>query len=224
MIPDVVAIDGPAASGKSTVARQVAAAVGSPYVDSGALYRGVTWLALENDTDPHDEAAVVALVDGAEITFFELDGAVRFRVDGRMLDSELRTEEVNGSVSVVAALPAVRTRVVGWLRGLTRFGKLVMEGRDIGTAVFPDAPHKFYLDASPEERARRRHAEMSNESDGPAEDLVRASLQRRDKVDSSREMDPLKVADGATRIDSTGMGIEDVVAVILDRVGRSETP
>jgi len=211
----VIAIDGPSASGKSTVARRLAGELGWLYVDSGALYRAAAWLALKSGVRADDEAALSDMLDAAGVTFFVRDGAVRFRVGECEPVSELRTDEINRWVSPVAAQPGVRRRVVAWLRGMTRFGPLVMEGRDIGTAVFPETPHKFYLDASAEERARRRHLEEG----GAAREAVGRSLAARDAIDSTRKTDPLREADGAVRIDSTSMTIEGVVSVILGRIG-----
>lgn len=216
----IIAIDGPAASGKSTVARRVARALGDLYVDSGAVYRGITLAVLQRGVDPADENAVMQVLTGVDMEFFEHDGAVNFRLDGVEPGDALRTQEVNNAVSPVAALGGVRRQVVAWLQGLARLGNLVMEGRDIGTAVFPDTPLKFYLDASPEERARRRHVEMSDRGAGVDREAVDANLRRRDDIDSRRARDPLTVAPGANVVDSTGMEIEDVVAVILDRVKR----
>jgi len=215
----VVAIDGPAASGKSTVARRVAAALDALYVDSGAVYRGITWAALERGVDVHDGDAVVQMLEGLRVHFFARDGAVVFSIDDVEPGEAMRTQAVNNAVSPVAVIPGVRIQVVAWLQDMAPLGTLVMEGRDIGTAVFPDTTCKFYLDASPEERARRRHREMVAET-GIAEAEVDASLRRRDKIDSSRKMDPLQVAPGATRIDSTAMGIEEVVSTIVAAAGR----
>ncbi len=211
----VIAIDGPAASGKSTVARKVAAALDDAlYVDSGAVYRGITWAALERGVDVHDADAVTRMLGDLEVGFFSRDGAVGFGIDGVEPGMAIRTPAVNDAVSPVAAIPAVRVQVVKWLQQMAALGPLVMEGRDIGTAVFPGTPHKFYLDASPAERVRRRHLEMAADSVAD-EEAVGESLRRRDKIDSSRKMDPLQVASGATRIDSTGMEVEEVVNIIL---------
>ncbi len=214
----VIAVDGPAASGKSTVAKRVAAKLdGALYVDSGAIYRGIAWAALERGVDVHDGDAVARMLDDIDVGFFSRDGAVGFGIDGVEPGMAIRTPAVNNAVSPVAAIPAVRVQVVKWLQQMAVLGSLVMEGRDIGTAVFPDTPHKFYLDASAEERVRRRHREMA--ADGAAEENeVGESLRRRDKIDSSRKMDPLQVAPGATRIDSTAMGIDEVVNTILAAV------
>ncbi len=218
MTAQVIAIDGPAASGKSTVARACARALSWLYVDSGALYRGMTWSLLEQGIEAGDTAAVRTGLPAVEASFFVADGAVRFRMNGRLLVDELREERINRAVSPVSAVPEVRVRIVEWLRSMCAFGNLVMEGRDIGTKVFPHTPWKFYLDASPEERARRRHVELQQQADGMTVDAVNRSLKRRDKIDSGRAVDPLRVADDATVIDSTGLGIAAVVALIIDQV------
>ena len=212
---NVIAIDGPAASGKSTIARRVAAERGYLYVDSGSLYRAVTWQALQDGVPSDDAGQVVRSMQGCDMQFFVADGGVKFRIDGRELPDEIRTEAVNSHVSPVATVPAVRRQVVAWLREMTVFGGLVMEGRDIGTAVFPGAAYKFYLDASAEERARRRHGETDGSA---AVAVVGESLRRRDTIDSSRKADPLRIADDADVIDSTDMSIDDVVRYIVRKI------
>jgi cytidylate kinase len=218
-----VAIDGPAASGKSTVARRVAAALGFLYVDSGAVYRGVAWKALREGVDVHSPEALVALLASARFEFLIEDGAVRYRIDGEDPGGAIRTEEVNVAVSPVAATPRVREQVVMWLRAALRFGDLVMEGRDIGSVVFPGARHKFYLDADPEERARRRHREMV-ESQGAemSEASVGESLKRRDARDRGRATAPLRIVEGAAVVDTTHMNIDQVVEAVLAHVRRAE--
>ena len=212
---NVIAIDGPSASGKSTVARKVAAALDWLYVDSGAVYRAVAWRVIQNEIDPSDQDAVAAHAREIQAHFFVESGAVLFEMAGERPGEALRREAVNRAVSPVAANPVVREIVTAWLRGMRELGDLVMEGRDIGSVVFPEAAFKFYLDASPEERARRRHAETQ---EGLSVDAVGASLQRRDQIDSRRMTAPLTVAKDADIVDSTGMTIDDVVAVILERI------
>ena len=191
----------------------MAEALGFLYVDSGAVYRAVTWKALSAGV-VGDGGALSMLVADMDLEFAVSAGRVGFLVDGsEPVDDALRTGEVTAAVSGVASMPAVRKRVVAWLQGLREFGDLVMEGRDIGTAVFPDADKKFYLDASPAERARRRGRE-----EGRDEREVGDALRRRDEVDAGRSMDPLTVAPDATVIDSTGMTIDDVVAGLLVHV------
>ena len=214
MANEVVAIDGPSASGKSTVARRVAKALDWLYVDSGALYRAVAWKALQENVDPQNLQALSDLVEVTEPTFFVSEGAVCFRLNDVVLDRELRAETINRHVSPVAANPDVRACVTQWLHDMLSLGNLVMEGRDIGTAVFPDARYKFYLDASPEERARRRHAEMPTVESEMSVCDVHESLKRRDTIDSRRMTAPLAVADDATVIDSTKMDVDGVVQFI----------
>ncbi len=211
----VIAIDGPAASGKSTVARRVAAARNSLYVDSGALYRAVTWVGLTRGIPGKDTERIIALLDDCDFEFFVDDGAVRFSFEGRVPVDELRTAEINENVSPVAAVPEVRERVVGWLRAMSSFGTLVMEGRDIGTNVFPGAEMKFYLDASPEERARRRHGETEGDM---SVSEVGESITRRDTIDRMRPTNPLSIADDAEVIDTTGLSIDDVVDRVLKSI------
>jgi cytidylate kinase len=217
--PDVIAIDGPAASGKSTVARRVAAALGWLYVDSGALYRGVTFQALRDGVSTADAAGVLASMRAARFEFAVRDGAVVFSINGFEPRQELRTAEVNLHVSHVAATEDVRRQVTAWLRAMTEHGPLVMEGRDIGTVVFPEARFRFYLDASEAERARRRHAETAVHSQELTVEEVDRSLQRRDRIDSTRAAAPLRVAPGAIVLDTTGRTIADVVADVLAAVG-----
>ncbi|MBN2302346.1 MAG: (d)CMP kinase [Lentisphaerae bacterium] len=213
----IITIDGPSASGKSTVARQIADRIGFVYVDSGALYRGMAWKALLDQIDIGNDACLDQFAHDVMFEFFLRGRAVRFYINGQEPDKELRTVEVDNVVSVVAATPAVRTRIVGWLRDMVRFGDLVIEGRDIGTAVFPQSAHKFYLDASPEQRAKRRHAEMKN-GDRPSIDDTMAFLEKRDNIDSSRSTDPLKIPAGATVIDSSNMRVDEVVRQILAKL------
>ena len=217
----VIAIDGPSASGKSTVAKRVAGAMGYLYVDSGSLYRGITWRMMELKVDAAVIDSVKAALERIRMEFFVADGAVRFKVDGYEPVSEIRSEAVNGQVSRFAAIPEVRRLVVARLREMAKMGDLVIEGRDIGTAVFPNARFKFYLDASPAERAKRRLMEMAEKSSDLSENKVGESLKKRDKIDSSRHMDPLKIAEGATVLDSTGMEIQQVVDLILTSIGRN---
>lgn len=220
----VIAIDGPSASGKSTVARSVARRLGYLYVDSGAVYRGVTWEALQQGIDTADARAVGEAVSGWRVELHAGQGAVCFTIEGREPVAALRSESVNRCVSPVAAVPAVRRCVVGWLRDALRFGALVMEGRDIGTAVFPDAAHKFYLDADPAERARRRQGELAGAGRSVALGRVADSLARRDVIDRTRAADPLQVAPGAVVIDSTSLAAEEVVSLILEHVRRCDAP
>lgn len=195
-----VAIDGPAASGKSTVAKRLAASLGLVMVNSGAMYRAVTWQILEEGVDPTDSEAVIAALTGMEIVCGVKDGVSNIMINGRLLADELRSEDVNHNVSKVAAIPKVRECLVAIQRAYRASSDVVMEGRDIGSVVFPDTPYKLYIDASEAVRSARRA------KDGEA-DAVAA----RDAHDSQRKTAPLKVSEGAIVIDSSEMGIDEVV-------------
>jgi cytidylate kinase len=213
----VLCIDGPAAAGKSTVARAAAQTLGFLYVDSGALYRIVTWLALRRGVATNQPEALAQFAATLAVESSVRDGAVVYRVEGEEPRDELRTPEVNQHVSPVSAVPAVRARVTHWLRELRALGPLIVEGRDIGSVVFPDSPARFYLDADPEERARRRHLEdlQKGFAKPNAVEAVKASLLNRDRIDSSRKAAPLTVAPGAKVINTTALTVDAVVAAIL---------
>ena len=211
----VIAIDGPSASGKSTVAKGVAQALGALYVDSGAMYRGMTWKVLRAGIDPQDENAVRAILKQATWSFETVDGAVRFKIDGEDPGEDIRGEAVRDNVSYVARIPEVRVFIVDRIRGMRGMGRLVVEGRDIGSVVFPETPHKFYLDADPAERARRRNAELLATESNSSEAAVLANLTKRDHLDSTRKTAPLQVAPGATVVDTTHLTLEQVVDHIL---------
>ena len=211
----IVAVDGPSASGKSTVSRRTAQAVGFIYVDSGALYRGITWKCVKEGVDVKDSQAVTNLLIRMNMELVLKDGAVGYRIDGEDPGQEIRAEPVRERVADIAAQQSVRVYIVEKLRLMTKFGSLVMEGRDIGTVVFPDTPFKYYLDADPEERARRRAAEIKVQEGTEDVGAVLSSLRRRDQKDSSRATAPLQIALGAKIINSTGMTIEQVVETIV---------
>ena len=213
----IVALDGPSAAGKSTVARGVAQELGWLYVDSGALYRAITWQLLASD-----EGAVEAItqeqLQQMEWSFFEQAGAVAFQINGYQPVEELRNKAVREAVALVAAQPAVRNVVVSSLRSFAKMGSLVIEGRDIGSVVFPDTPHKFYLDADPHERAMRRYRELAQAGENEKAEAVLASLAKRDKIDSTRAQDPLQVASDAVRIDTTHLALKEVIEMVINRV------
>jgi len=213
----VICVDGPAASGKSTVSKAVAGKTGYLYVDSGALYRIVTWLALKAGVDTASSEKVADFVTSVKIDFVVREGRVVYEVDGEELGDRIRTPEINSHVSPVSAVPEVRTLITGWLRDLRALGDLIVEGRDIGSVVYPDSPCRFYLDANPEERTRRRLQEdvQKGFADANSQDKVKASLLNRDKIDSTRKTAPLVVPVGSIRIDTTTMSIDEVVAAII---------
>jgi len=224
--PLVVCLDGPAGSGKSTVAKQLAQELGWAHLDTGAMYRAVTWQALQRRIPFTDGAAVAAL---AEVARVELDPASgRVTIDGDDVTAPIRTQGVDAGVSVVAAIGEVRTVMRRHQRAFSaRFGKIVAEGRDMGTRVFPDAVLKVFLIATVEERARRRVAELRGKGAGVDPVAVRGALVERDRQDASRDVDPLRPADDAVEVDTTGRTPAQVVAQILalvtSRVLPSET-
>ena len=212
----VIAIDGPSGAGKSSVSRAVGKRLGFLHVDSGALYRIMTWQCLEKGVDTSDPAAVAACAQQVEIECRAEDGCIAYFVGGEAPGNRIRTPEINAHASPVATVKEVRDRITALLRGLTRFGDLIVEGRDITTAVFPDSPARFYLTASAEARARRRQKEevekgIANQS----AEAVKASLLARDAIDSTRKYAPLKKADGALEIDSSDLTLEQVVETVL---------
>jgi pantoate ligase/cytidylate kinase len=208
----IIAIDGPSGAGKGTVARRVAARLGYRHVDTGAMYRAVAWKALRSSVDPRDEAGVAAIAESAA---FDLEGG-RVRIDGDDVSRAIRTPEIDAAAAAVARHPSVRRALVARQRRLGEGGGVVMEGRDIGTAVFPDADVKVYLDASPEERARRRAADPAHSSSqGAALTEVATALAARDRSDSTRAASPLAVASDAIVIDTTGVDIDDVVERVM---------
>jgi CMP/dCMP kinase len=220
----VVAIDGPAGAGKSTVSREVARRLGYVYVDTGAMYRVVGWLARERGVDPDDGAALAAIASEVEIRFeLRPDGTQRVFAGDRDVSEAIRAEDVGQWASKVSARPEVRERLVALQQEIGREGGVVLEGRDIGTVVFPDAERKFFLEASPDARAERRWRELHGK--GRAVELadVIGEMRERDERDASRTHSPLRCATDAERIDSTTLEIENVVSRILERV-RSTDP
>ena len=197
---DAIAIDGPAASGKSTVARRLAQELGLIMVNSGAMYRAVTWEVVRRGLDPTDPQTVVAMLGQVAVECGVDDGQSTISIDGVDPGAELRSDAVNAAVSAVSAVPEVRELLVAKQREMLRLGDLVMEGRDIGSVVFPDTPFKFYIDASEEVRRQRRAAEGQNDEVG-----------KRDREDSQRRTSPLKIAEGAYVIDSSHLDITEVV-------------
>lgn len=214
---NVIAVDGPSGAGKSSVSRIVGEKLGYLHVDSGALYRIMTWQCLEEKVDTSDPAAIAAFAANVAIECRPEDGRIAYYVKGEQPGNRIRTPEINAHASQVATVKEVRDRITALLRDMTRYGNLVVEGRDITTAVFPDSPARFYLTASAEARARRRQKEevekgIANQS---AED-VKKSLLARDAIDSTRKYAPLKKADGALEIDSSDLTLEQVVETVMN--------
>jgi cytidylate kinase len=207
--PIVIAIDGTSASGKSTNARLVAKALGYVYVDTGAMYRTLAWHCLQKQIDVHDAKAVAAACRKWKTSLVCVENRVRLLVDGYYPEREIRTAETSAAVPHVAAVPQVRKWMVKRQRECIQFGNLVMEGRDIGTNVFPETDFKFYLDAKLEERSRRRAA-----------DGVQENLAARDQWDSQRATAPLMIALGAKVINNSNLTAEQTSAVILEEIRK----
>jgi len=213
----VIAIDGPSGSGKSSTSKRVGSALGFLHVDSGALYRIMTWQCLVQGVNTDNPEAVAEFAGRVQIECRPENGAIAYYVDGELPGDRIRTPEINAHASQVATVKAVRDRITAILRGLVEFGDLVVEGRDITTAVFPDTPARFYLTASAEARAMRRQLEevqkgIANQS----AEAVKASLLARDAIDSTRKYAPLKKADGVMEIDSTMLTLDQVVEAVLN--------
>lgn len=217
-----VAIDGPAGAGKSTVAKQVAKRLGVPYVDTGAMYRAVTWKALDSGIDLTDEARLVDMVSRLHIALEPCAERQEVIVDGVNVTDRIRSREVTDNVSKVSAIPGVRAQLVKLQQKMARQRGVVMDGRDIGTHVMPDAEVKVFLTASLEERARRRMEEFANNGVAADWDDIKSGIAKRDEMDSTRQLAPLRKADDAHLIDTTGMTVDQVVDAIVS-ICRKQT-
>jgi cytidylate kinase len=213
----VVAIDGPSGSGKSTVARQVAIALRLRYLDTGAMYRAVTWLALHAAIDLTDAEALAALAERCRLEVGSDPREPSIQADGTDVTSAVRGAEVTAAVSAVSAVPGVRQAMVRRQRELIGAGGIVVEGRDIGSTVAPEAPVKVFLTADPLTRARRRSQQEGRDADHDHLASTEADLARRDRADSTREASPLQQPPGALVVDSTALGVDEVVRQVLER-------
>src|SRR5207248_10756577 len=209
----IIAIDGPAASGKSSVALALAQRLGFSYVNSGALYRALTWHVLQRSVDVHEPAAVYAAVEQSKIACELVDNKSRILINDQDPTSHLREDNVNRAVSIVSSIPRVRQILVPRMRECAKADNVVMEGRDIGSVVFPETPFKFYIDALPEVRVQRRLAEGQ-----------RDEIAARDRADSSRAASPLIVAPDAEVIDTSTLTIEGVANEIMCRLKQNGLP
>ena len=210
----IVAIDGPAGAGKSTVARAVARRLGVAYLDTGAMYRALTWLAQQRGIAPADADGLAALARDEPIGIEPTDDGDRVRIAGRDVTEAIRAPEVAAQVSEVSAHPGVRREVVAAQRALLSRGSWVSDGRDVGTVVCPEAQLKVFLTASLEERARRRHEELAARGVEMSPDRVLEDVRARDHSDSTRAASPLRVAEGAIVIDSSALGADEVADLI----------
>lgn len=219
-----VALDGPGSSGKSSVGAAAATRLGYRFLDTGVLYRAVTWLSVQRDIDPEDQAGLVDLVAELELVPDEEGRMRRVRVGGVDITGQLHEPEVDRRVSAVSRQPDPRTALLATQRGLAAAGRIIVAGRDIGTVVLPDAELKLYLDVSLEERARRRAAERGLAPDSPEAAAILADLSMRDHADSSRAVAPLRIPDDAVIVSSDGREFEgtvdEVVRIIREREGQ----
>jgi CMP/dCMP kinase len=223
----VIAIDGPAGSGKSTVAQCLARHIGYSYIDTGAMYRGLTWLALKSRVDPDSEKELARMARETDFTFEynrRRQQPWRVLINGRDLTAEVRSKRVTAHVSMISAIPGVRHELVKKQRELAENQDVVMEGRDIGTIVFPDADAKFFITASVEERARRRCLDFRRDGYDVGEERVMRELVKRDLFDSNRAVSPLSVAGEAVVVDTTGKTIEEVTRELLKHAGFADEP
>jgi cytidylate kinase len=215
MKPLVIAIDGPAGAGKSTVAQKLAARLGLNYIDSGATYRAAALKVLEAGVSPEDESAVVEVIAGAEIRFATDGDRCAVWLDGRDVTQDIRTPEVTLAAAQVSRLPAVRKKLINLQRSLVQGRGVVMEGRDIGTVVFREAPLKIFLKAEVQERAHRRRKQDQEEGRASTLEQTAYDIGRRDQLDAERKISPLVPASDAIEIDSTRLTADQVVEQIL---------
>jgi CMP/dCMP kinase len=216
----IVAIDGPAGAGKSTLARRVAAKLGAVYIDTGAMYRAVAVAALRSNIPLDDAGRLEALARQADIRFEP--GSSRVLLDGEDLSEAIRKPEASTASSKVSAIPGVRRALVGKQREMAASGSVVMEGRDIGTVVFPNAQVKIFLDANADVRAARRVRELEEKGPAPAAAVIAREIHERDKRDSTRADSPLVRAADAVLVDTTALSLDEVERVILEIIGKRQ--
>lgn len=220
-----IAIDGPAGAGKSTIAKMLAREMGYVYVDTGAMYRAMAYYFLQQGIDKDDEAAIATAADGADVTIRYEDGAQQVFLNGENITGNLRTEQVGNMASATSVYPVVRTKLVALQQRLAETTDVIMDGRDIGTCVLPDAQVKIYLTASVETRAKRRYTELVDKGETADLEKIAADIKERDYRDMNREMSPLRQAKDAVLVDSSQMSIDEVVSAIRqvaeERLGRA---
>lgn len=217
-----IAIDGPAGAGKSTIAKAVAQALAIPYLDTGAMYRTLALYAIQNGIDPRNEAAVNAVLPGADVRAIYVGGAQRMLINGEDVTDFIRTPEVSKGASDIGVHPAVREKLVALQQQVARENSVVMDGRDICTVVMPDAAYKFFVTASPRIRAERRLLEMRAKGEPvPSLDEMERSIRERDHTDSTRACNPLRQTEDALLIDTSGLSIEESIAAVLRVIRKS---
>lgn len=216
MKQNVIAIDGPAGAGKSTVARKVAGTLGFIYIDTGAMYRAVTARVLDQSIALTDGERISSLAGQVDVHFTQSDGILKVWADGEDVTDKIRTPEITAAVPLLSQVSAVRHAMVRLQREMAAGGKVVLDGRDIGTVVVPEACAKIFLTASVEERARRRWLEMKEKGYYPQLEELQREIEQRDRQDREREIAPLRQAEDAVLVDTTGMPIESVVEKIVE--------
>ena len=209
-----IAIDGPGGAGKSTIAKLVAKRLGIDYIDTGAMYRAIAFKTVNENVDTNDDKSIRAMLDDTEIDFCR--GSIY--LDGRCVDKQIRTPEISQMASKISALEPVREKLVELQRKMGHEKSVIMDGRDIGTNVLTDASYKFFMTASAEERAQRRYKELIEKGENVTFEQVLSDINQRDKNDMERELNPLRKAEDATEIDTTGLSIEEVTDVILKNI------
>lgn len=218
----IIAVDGPSGAGKSTLSKALSNRLGYLEIDTGAMYRAMAWLAREAGLDLADAAAVQAFCTTAEVELCQDNGSTRVLANGRDVTNDIRTPEISMLTSQISSLAPVREAMVSLQRRMGVKGGVVLDGRDIGTVVFPDAELKFFLSASAEERGRRRYLELQAKGNGVSLEETIQSVMQRDRQDSERELAPLRQAEDAIAIDSTAMSIEEVIT-LMEREFRKRT-
>ena len=212
----VIAIDGPAGAGKSTISKLIAKNLGINYIDTGAMYRAITYKCIKEDIDVNDIQRVVDLCSRTDVDF--VDNYIY--LDGQRLNEEIRTLQVSSRVSDVAKIPQVREFLLEKQREIGKRSDVILDGRDVGTHIFPDAKYKFFLNASAQERGRRRYQELIDKGQSVVLEEIIEDIKKRDYIDSTREVAPLVKADDAIEVDTTSMTIDQVVTYISDMVRR----
>ncbi|NLD19221.1 MAG: (d)CMP kinase [Clostridiales bacterium] len=209
-----VAIDGPSGAGKSTIAKSVAKRLGIDYIDTGAMYRAVGYKIKEEAIDIRDEKSLKTMLDNTDIDFVSGD----IILDGRTVNDKIRTSAISQMASQTSAIPMVREKLVELQRSMGTKKSVIMDGRDIGTNVLKDAEYKFFLTASPEERAERRHKELLEKGENISFEEVLEDIKKRDYNDSTRKLNPLRKADDAISVDTTGLSVEAVIDCVLKEI------
>ena len=210
----IIAVDGPAGAGKSTISKLIAKKLNINYIDTGAMYRAVTYKCLSEGVDVKNEKDVIEVAKRTDIDFRDNN----IYLDSKVVNEEIRTREVSANVSDIAKIKEVRYLMVDVQREIGTRNDVILDGRDIGSYVFPNADYKFFLVATPEERGRRRYKELCEKGfEGTLEEIIK-DIEKRDEIDSNREFAPLKKADDAIEIDTTGLGIDEVVETVVSKI------